>query len=244
MKVHTFNVLKASVLAAIGAVATSFPALGASISNGNFENSSFTSPTIEAFTGSNGQNGFAYLSAGDTRITSWTVIGGNQNGGAAYIGRGVFENNGTPSRTVQLNGQANQGGISTIVSGLNRGETIQVSFDLSSNIGGAAPVISVSLQDGGNAQSSSLPFGTGFIPGTNAIANLPFTRFVSSFLYTGTSSTALLSFTSQSGNSLGPIIDNVAVAAVPFEFSPATGFVAGGILLGSYKLIKRRKSVV
>jgi hypothetical protein len=41
------------------------------------------------------------------------------------------------------------------------------------------------------------------------------------------------------------IIDNVAVATtpIPFEFSPVTGFIAGGVLFGSYKLIKRKKSI-
>jgi hypothetical protein len=248
MKVHTFNVLKVSICAAIGAVATSFPAFGASISNGDFENSSFTEPTIENFFVANPfQNGFAYLGTGDTSINGWTVIGGNQDGGASYLGRGIFQNNNVSSRTVQLNGQSQQGGIATTVTGLNTGETIQVSFDLSSNIGGDAPRISVSLQNGGNAQFFSLLDQTGFDSRSpNAISNLPFTRFVTTFLYGGISPTARLSFTSQSGNNLGPIIDNVdvAVAPVPFEFSPATGIVSGAILFGSYKLIKRRKSIV
>jgi hypothetical protein len=245
MKVHTFNVLKVSICAAIGAVATSFPAFGASISNGNFESSSFIEPTIENFSvNSPFQNGFAYLPTTNTSINNWIVIGGNQNGGVSYLGNGIFNNNGATSRTVQLNGQFEQGGIATTVSGLNTGDTVQVSFDLSSNIGGDAPIISVSLQGTGNAKPFEITNQTGFIPGNGAIANLPFTRFVTSFLYGGTSSTAILSFTSQSGNNLGPIIDNVEVSAVPFEFSPATGIVSGAILFGSYKLIKRRKSIV
>jgi len=243
MKVHTFNVLKVSVFAAISAVATSLPVSAASITNGDFENSSFIAPTIENFVGPDGQNGFARLAAGNTSINGFTATGF----GATYIGNGIFNNNGALSRTVQLNG-TNIGGISTTVSGLNTGNTVQVSFDLSSNIGASAPSVVVNLQ-GAGAQTFSLPSQTVFVPGNGAIANLPFTRFVASFLYTGTSPTALLSFSSltssPTGNgTLGPIIDNVAVSAVPFEFSPATGIVSGAILFGSYKLIKRKKSTV
>jgi hypothetical protein len=258
MKVHTNNILKTAAIAFAGTLLAATPSFAASIQNGNFESNTIVPPnTIENFNFGT-QDGFAYLGTGANVISNWNVIpsAGNVDGGVTYLGNQIFNNTGALSRTVQLNGQSARGGISTQVTGLSQGDSIDVSFDLSGNINqfevdrGTAtiPLITVSLQNGGSADLGFNALPSFSEPGVfGAARNLSFVRFVQTFLYTGTANSATLSFLSRSGTNLGPIIDNVAVATattpIPFEFSPVTGFIAGGVLFGSYKLIKRKKSV-
>ncbi len=247
MNIDSSNFLKSTAVAVVSALLASTPAFAASITNGNFETNTLATPVETAVT--NGQTGFVYLPTGSTAITGFTVIAGNQGGGVSYLGRTVFSNNGAVSRTVQLNGQNSQGGISTTLTGLTTGQNVFVQFDLSGNIDFAtAPRVSVDI-NGGTSQTFSLA-GNGGLPSFNAgapgiAANLLFQTFTAQFVYTGTAPTAALNFLSQSGTTIGPIIDNIVVSPtrVPFEFSPVSGFVAGGILFGAYKMINRKKSI-
>jgi hypothetical protein len=250
MMVHNNNLIKSTLVAAVGALLTSFPAFSASIVNGDFEQSAFVSPSIEGF-GFPATPGFAYLGTNNTAITGFTVIpsAGNVNGGATYLGNQIFNNDGALSRTVQLNGQSARGGISTLVSGLTQNQVLDVSFDLSGNtnqgevdLGTAViPLITVSLQNG-TSQDLGFTALPAFSPGVGGAAlNLDFIRFTASLVYSGSASTATLSFQSRSGTGLGPIIDNIAVAngTTPIPFA---GFIIGGVLFGASKLVKLRKS--
>jgi len=255
MKVHTINFLKSTVVATVGVLLAASPSFAATIVNGNFEIESVVAPEL-------GTGGFLLVGPGQTipGPASWIALEGTGGGGAAYLGRTVFNNNGAISRTVQLNGTNTRGGISTILSNLVFNEQVDVTFDLSGNVAApgspnaTVPVVDVTLSNSLPAviqrTLGAVPVFTGFgfnspgldAPVGGAVANLGFQTFVASFLYTGQGSTATLSFISRSGADLGPIIDNVRVSAVPFEFSPVTGFIAGGILFGSYKLVNRKKS--
>jgi hypothetical protein len=164
----------------------------------------------------------------------------------AYLGSNIFSNNGIVSRTVSLNQGNFQGGISTTITGLTIGQQLNVAFDLSRNaFAGDQTLPSILVGVTGLAsQAFTLPSVPAFTaPGSGGAAvNLTFAILVASFACNGPQ-TATLSFASQSGINIDPIIDNVTVSQVPFEFSPLSGFIAGGVLLGSYKLIKGKKSV-
>ena len=255
MKVHTNNILKSTLVATIGALVAASPSLSATLTNGNFE--AFVPGNVNGTPeiGLNGQGLSGFL-PDSTAIPGWTVISGNQatpiTGGALYQGNNRFANNGVLSRTVQLNRQFLQGGISTLITDLipNAINRVTVFFDLSGNPGNQ-PLVSVSLAGAGNAQFFGLISNGGFptILGTSGanptLLDLLFETKTATFLLTtgAQQTSSVLSFTSQSGNGLGPIIDNVSLTPIPFEFSPLTGFIAGGVLFGSYKLIKRKKSV-
>ena len=254
MKVHANNILKSTLVATIGALVAVSPSLSATLTNGNFE--AFVPDNVNGTPeiGLNGQGLSGFL-PDSTAIPGWTVISGNQGtpttGAALYQGNNRFANNGVLSRTVQLNRQFLQGGISTLITDLipNAINTVIVSFDLSGNPGNQ-PQVSVSLAGGGNAQFFGLISNGGFPtnlgnPPAPSFTNLLFENKTATFIFTtGEQQTSsVLSFTSQSGTNLGPLIDNVSLTPIPFEFSPLTGFIAGGVLFGSYKLIKRKKSV-
>lgn len=246
MMVHN-NLIKSTLVAAatVGALLTSTPAFSASITNGDFE-----TPSLPGLDPELGSSGFFIVGEGQT--IPGPLGYATLEGGSAYLGRTVVNNNGALSRTVQLNGANTQGGIVTAVTGLIQGQTLDVFFDLSGNpfvstppsekdTELVAPVVTVSLENGTSQQIIGiLPVSS---PSSNgAFANLTFQSVVASLVYNGTSSTAALSFTSQSGTNLGPIIDNVTVTAVPFEFSPVSGFIIGGVLFGASKLIKLNRS--
>jgi hypothetical protein len=252
MKVHKNNILKSTLIATVGALVASSPAFAATLTNGDFEQfNTITNP--EGLNPPSATNGLTILNVGSTVVTGWTAIAGGGGGGALYQGNNRVSNNGALSRTVALNANNAQGGISTIVSGLIQGQTLNVFFDLSGTFSnpGTRPRVSVTLDNGGDSQlfclggniaNCQLPIST--VPGAfGAQRNNVFQTFVASFIYTGTSATSTLSFQSLSGNAIGPIIDNVTLTPIPFEFSPVTGFIAGGVLFGSYKLIKRKKSI-
>ena len=254
MKVHVNNILKSTLVATVGALVAVSPAFSATLTNGTFEASSIANP--EAGTGRTG-----VAISDSTTITGWSVLSGNQGNdafgdprptaGVVYLGNNNFSNNGTLSRIVSLNRGGFQAGISTVLTNLipNAVNTVTVFFQLSGLLGNQ-PLVSVSLAGGGNAQFFGLISNGGFPtnlgnPPAPSFTNLLFENKTATFIFTtGEQQTSsVLSFTSQSGTNLGPLIDNVSLTPIPFEFSPLTGFIAGGVLFGSYKLIKRKKSV-
>jgi len=261
MKVHANNILKSTLVATIGALVAVSPSLSANLTNGTFELSPLDTPetTTTALVPGPSNVGFNSALVGDTTtVTGWTAIGGAQNAGYLYQGQNRFANNGILSRTVQLNRGGAQGGISTVITGLNIGiqNIVTVFFDFSGNFNSPDPItIDVALGTAPSqqfvlgAQTSSgnpIRFSPVALPNiSGAQFNLQFETRSATFIFTPFNNTAILSFISRSGEStgFGPIIDNVSLTPIPFEFSPLTGFIAGGVLFGSYKLIKRKKSV-
>lgn len=199
-----------TAVAGIGMAALS-PAANASVTivNGSFENGAVDPGGF-----------FTPVASGDsTSIAGWTVGGS----GVDYIGGYWQPEDG--KRSIDLSGGA-PGSISQLISGLTSGQVYDISFWLSGNPDGGSTT-KVGTVSGGTAQSFSYT-----LSGTNSLSNMNWKEF--HYVFTALGATALLTFSSGTGDAYGPALDNVSIAAVP---EPATwgmmilGFgLAGGAM--------------
>jgi len=159
--------------------------------------------------------------AGSTAITGWTVFGDSVD----YLGSPWDVSDG--EHAIDLDGRnALFSGISqTFVT--QAGQTYEVSFDLSGNPQGGNTTKQVLVSLDGFAQQYS--FST-MGQNTSSLIWTP-----TSFFFTATGSLATLSFMSLSStsSSYGPLIDNVAVTAVP---EPSTVLLLGTGLIAAFVL--------
>ena len=195
---------------ALAAVAALPTAADAQVVNGSFEQGA------EPGT-------FITLGAGSTAITGWTV-GGE---GVDYIGTYFTASDG--ARSVDLSGNG-PGSLTQILSTVT-GQLYNVTFDLAGN------------GDGQPDTKTATVFATGGDTTTFSVAgsdrpDLDFTSFLYSFRATGASTS--LTFASTTATAFGPVLDNVAIAAVP---EPAAwALMIGGVgLVGG--TLRRRRSV-
>ncbi|SDJ65160.1 MULTISPECIES: choice-of-anchor C family PEP-CTERM protein [Bradyrhizobium] len=184
-------------------------AVGFSLFAVSAQASPFTNGSFE--TGS-APGSFITLDGGDaTSITGWTVGGGSN--AVDYIGSYWKASDGT--RSLDLNGLV-PGSISQTFDVIS-GQTYRVSFDLAGNPAGGPQF--KTLDSTANLTLYSPP---PFDVNGNSLSNMGWLNY--SFLFTATSSSETLTFTSTtsgySGNSsyptaFGPALDNVSVTAVP-----------------------------
>ena len=181
---------------AVAAIALPASANAVPFVNGSFE----TGPATTRFT---------TLDPGSTAMTGWTVGGG----GVDYIGGYWNAQNG--SRSVDLSGGA-PGSISQTFDTI-AGQGYTVTFYLSGNGDNGVGPRTASVNATGSAT-------TNYTVTASTTPNMTYTPFTYNFFATGASTT--LTFASLTGNAYGPVLDNVAVTAVP---EPATW---GMMLLG------------
>lgn len=195
---------------ALAAIAALPTAANAQVANGSFEQG--TDP-----------GSFITLGTGSTDITGWTVGSGTVD----YIGTYFTASDG--ARSVDLSG--NEPGSLTQILSTIIGQSYLVSFDLAGNGDGAPTTKTATASATGGATTT-------FSVAGSTRPDLDFTSFLYSFRATGTSTT--LTFASTTATAFGPVLDNVAIAAVP---EPAAwAMLIGGVgLVGG--TLRRRRSV-
>jgi choice-of-anchor C domain-containing protein len=178
---------------------------------------------------------FIALNGGSTSIDGWTVGGGANS--VDYIGSYWSASDGT--RSIDLNGLV-PGSISQTFDVVS-GQAYRVSFDLAGNPAGG-PQFKTLDSTADLTLFSPAPFD---VSNTN-LTNMGWINY--SFLFTATSNSETLTFTSTtfgySGNStyptaFGPALDNVTIAAVP---EPSTWAMMLLGFLGLGFVTYRRKS--
>jgi choice-of-anchor C domain-containing protein len=178
---------------------------------------------------------FIALNGGSTSIDGWTVGGGANS--VDYIGSYWSASDGT--RSIDLNGLV-PGSISQTFDVVS-GQAYRVSFDLAGNPAGG-PQFKTLDSTADLTIFSPAPFD---VSNTN-LTNMGWINY--SFLFTATSNSETLTFTStttgNSGNStyptaFGPALDNVTIAAVP---EPSTWAMMLLGFLGLGFVAYRRKS--
>jgi choice-of-anchor C domain-containing protein len=192
------------------------------ITNGSFELGSYDGGSFEM------------LSNGDTDLIGWT-IGGS---GVDWHNSNEFTSPQDSNFLVDLNligiGQFNTGTLSQTFS-TSIGENYQLSFYLAgagSNLGFSNPR-QVTVNIAGINQNFSTPASLN----TNLIWKQQ------TLVFTATAPSTTLTFSSPDGTGFwGPLVDNVSVASVPFEFSPTLGLITVGSLFGISRLRKSTKS--
>jgi choice-of-anchor C domain-containing protein len=176
------------------------------VSNGSFE--AGTAPGV-----------FTTVS-GAGAISDWNISAGTVD----YIGTYWTASDG--ARSVDMNGNS-QGTIDQTINGLTAGQTYKLTFDIGGNGDGGPTTKTMDVSFGGVVQSVLFDTLTGGNIGGNARGYAPITLL---FTYTGAGTSALLSFASTTGGGFfGPILDNVALSAVPL---PPAMLLFGGALLG------------
>jgi choice-of-anchor C domain-containing protein len=178
---------------------------------------------------------FIALNGGDSSIDGWTV--GEGANSVDYIGSYWSASDGT--RSIDLNGLV-PGSISQTFDVVS-GQAYRVSFDLAGNPAGG-PQFKTLDSTADLTLFSPAPFD---VSNTN-LTNMGWINY--SFLFTATSNSETLTFTStttgNSGNStyptaFGPALDNVTIAAVP---EPSTWAMMLLGFLGLGFVAYRRKS--
>lgn len=199
------------LILALAAVALPASANAAPFINGNFE----TGPTPGTFT---------TLAAGSNVITGWTVGGG----GIDYVG--TYWNAQSGSRSIDLSGMA-PGSISQSFDTI-AGMSYAVTFFLGGNgDGGLVPKTATVSATGGAA--------TNYTVLASPTPTMNYTAFTYNFMAIGAMTT--LTFASATGNPFGPVLDNVAVTAVP-EPMTWTLMTLGFGMLG-FAMRRQRKAI-
>ena len=201
----------AFTLAAVAALTVGSAAGAQTVTNGSFE----TGPAV-------GNGGFATLGTGDTSITGWTVTSGTVD----YLNNYFPAQDGTHSVDLSGNGP---GTLSQVISGLTAGNAYNVSFFLGGNFEGPPPAKTLNVSAGAATQGFTYTGPAGGFSG--------YTRY--NFRFTALAPTTTLSFASTTGTPYGPVLDNVAIAAVPEPASWA--LMIGGFGLVGYAMRRRRK---
>ncbi|MCS6865847.1 MAG: choice-of-anchor C family protein [Gemmataceae bacterium] len=185
------------------------------IINGSFEQGTNLPPT----------NGFVTLSSGSTAITGWTVGGA----GIDWIDNGYW-NASQGLRSLDLSA-VNAGSISQTFSTIP-GQAYLVQFDMAGNTDGG-PAIKTLTADVG-AGPITFSFDT---TGRSRPGNMGWET--KSFVFTATSSTTTLTFTSTVTTAFGPALDNVSVTPIP---EPMSLMVLGGLMVSGLAAVRRRKA--
>jgi choice-of-anchor C domain-containing protein len=188
-----------SAVASLSIAASAFAFSG--ITNGSFEDGPFSGGWWDT------------LPAGSTNITGWTIESGTVDLTGSYWPAS------DGSRSIDLSG--NGPGAMSQALATTVGNTYTVTFDLSGNpvCGPAVKTGTVSATGG---STDALSYDTG--AAGNTLSDMKWVRQTYSFVATVASST--LTFTSTTGTSCGPAIDNVVVAETapppPVGGEPAT----------------------
>jgi choice-of-anchor C domain-containing protein len=202
------------LLLAASALALAFAgsAQAATITNGSFEQGTFTSDAFDT------------LAAGNTNITGWTIGGA----GVDWIGSHWDASEG--SRNVDMSALS-AGSLSQTLS-TTIGQSYKLTFDLAGNPDGAPipKLLDVAINGG---TPTTFAFDT---TGKSRIGNMGWLS--QTYFFTATSASSVLSFTSLANTPSGPALDNVAIAAVP-EASTWAMMIAGFGLAGAS--LRRRR---
>jgi choice-of-anchor C domain-containing protein len=203
------NICRRHLILAIPALALSTSAQASLLSNGSFESGSL--PTATGTT----------LTAGSTAITGW-VVGGR---GIDYIGTYWQASDG--SRSIDLDsgtilGPGPYDGSISQTFPTTPGQAYLVTFDMAGNPDGGPALKSLEISAAGQSAVVS------FLNSNQTHSNMGYQPREFPFLATDPSTT--LTFVSLSGTGYGPVIDNVAVIAVP---EPSTLAAAALALLAT-----------
>lgn len=187
------------------------------IQNGSFENSEVDPGGY-----------FITLTAGNTQITGWTVLGGSID----YIGGYWNASNG--ARSLDLNGNA-QGGVEQSINTVI-GNTYMVSYDLASNTVGSPTIKYLNVNaTGTSTQTVSFSFDkTG-----HTQSNMGWVT--ESWTFVADDTITKLQFISSITGAYGPALDNVRVENMSVVPVPGA-FLLGLIGMGIAGL-KTRKSI-
>lgn len=234
------------IIAGLATLAAAAPAAAANlVTNGGFETTTFASSSeigIAGFAqGVTGwtSNGFNLLFKGGTQTT--TSAANQYNDPLTYFRTGVtVDPLGTGGNFIALDGDTNiNGTLTQSITGLTAGQAYYVHFDWAAT----------QLRNRSGATTEKLQVGLGGVTQTTQTISNPsegFSGWTSGyFVFTPTTSTALLSFLSiGTPNGQPPIalLDNVSLQAVP---EPATwALFVGGFGFVGYAARRRRAMVV
>ena len=194
------------------------------LQNGSFEDGGFVDTSGTG-------DGFEFLAGGSTKITGWTVggVGVDWHDGITFDS----PQDGSLLVDLNLNGTPGQTGTLSQTFATNVGETYELSLYLAgagavSN--GFSPNRSVTVDIAGINQVFSTPASDGTV--------LTWEEHTLGFTATGASTTLTFSSPDDTGF-WGPLLDDVSVTAVPFEFSPGLGLLAVGGVFGISRLRKK-----
>lgn len=203
------------LLAAATAALLATSAQATTIINGSFEDGAYSGGAFDTY------------AAGDTNVTGWTI----GLAGIDAIGSHWQASDGV--RSIDLSA-LNQGSISQMLA-TTIGQDYKVFFDLAGNPDGGPPVVKqVDVAINGASLQGFTFDVTGKSNGNMGWAG-------QSYRFTATSTTSVLSFTSNAMTASGPALDNISIAGVP-ESSVWAMLIVGFGLVGAAQ--RRRGSAV
>jgi len=200
-------------MAAVALAASAGVSASSLIQNGSFETATFD------------PGGFATLSAGDTRLTGWTI------GGVSIDYIGTYWQASDGDRSLDMSGLG-AGSVSQMVA-LTANQSYLLSFDMAGNPDNAPVVKSLEVKiSNGTDFAQTFTFDTtgqtksamGWVTyGINFVAASP-----TDYTFT---------FTSLDSEPYGPALDNVSLTAVPL---PPAAILFGSAIVGVSLLGRRR----
>ena len=218
--------LTASLVAGLAAATQA-----ATITNGDFESSTFSGSNVKV------------MDAGNSAISGWTVVqapGGSTTQIAMYVTEGTtWDDAGAGTHSVALNNANGNGGIQQTVTGLIVNGIYTISFEMSGNPnnpkGNKTLDVSIDGTSGSYAYNTSTQGNTP----TNMMYQTQTLTFKAKHL------SAVLKFLSTTSGTTGPVIDNVSIAFIGVPLPPALGLLLTGLpgLFGAGWVLRRKQAV-